>query len=250
LSPIALIERNAYIDGIGKSSSGGPMAGRLLTLEAEVRAHGERSNDMPRKPRVVESGVVYHVFNRRTDRQCLFDSAAAYDEFLDLVSKGRQRYAVRHHAYCLMSTHWHFALSVDKPSELGRYLRWLATSHAVRFRRHSGTRGNGHVYQDRYKAIPAFGLVHYVTLIRYIEANPLAAGLVARAEEWQWSSLAARGNSRRRLLDPDPWKLPSCWIDIVNSSDSILRLFHHFTFSATASPRVLPTIEGVTRDAE
>jgi putative transposase len=220
------------------------MAGRLLNLDAEVRATEREGKDMPRKPRVIESDRVYHVFNRRTDRQCLFDSPAAYDEFLDLVSKGRQRYAVRHHAYCLMSTHWHFALSVEKPPELGRYLRWLETSHAVRFRRHSGTRGNGHVYQDRYKAEPVFGLVHYVTLIRYIEANPLAAGVVRRAEQWRWSSLAERATSRRRLIDPDSWQLPSCWVDIVNSSDSILSLFNHFTFSATASaPLVHPTIE-------
>jgi putative transposase len=246
-----LIETNAYLDRRRKPQDAGADGRPLADARREVRAHREKGrNDMPRKPRVIESGVVYHVFNRRTDRQCLFDSAAAYDEFLDLVAEGRQRYEVRHHAYCLMSTHWHFALSVDKPPELGRYLRWLSTKHAVRFRRHSGTRGNGHVYQDRYKAIPAVGLVHYLTLIRYIEANPRAARLVARAEKWRWSSLGERVNPRRRLIDPDPWKLPSCWIEIVNSPDSIWTLFNHFTFGTTMSARPVPPIEGVTRDAE
>jgi putative transposase len=202
---------------------------------------------MPRQKRFLESNVVYHVFNRRTDCQRLFESPDDYDQFLELMTKGRRKYPVRQHAFCLMSTHFHFALSAQDPVHLARYLRWLCTTHAVRFRIQSGTRGNGHVYQDRYKAVPALDFVHYLTLIRYIEGNPLESGLVERAEHWRWSSLAERITRRRGLIDADQWELPSDWVEIVNSSTSIVTLVHEWSCKpaglAVSPPRI---VEGVT----
>lgn len=176
---------------------------------------------MPSKPRAIEPNVVYHVFNRRTDRQCLFPSPSAFDDFLLLVEEGRQRYEVRHCSYCLMDTHWHFALWPRDATSVGRYLRWLATTHAVRFRRGSGTRGQGHVYQDRFKSVAVRNCFQYFTLLRYIEANPIAAGLVTRAEQWRWSSLSERIEGQR-IIEDGPWALPPDWSSIVNTTGHIL----------------------------
>jgi putative transposase len=175
---------------------------------------------MPRKPRVLEPNRVYHVFNRRTDRQLLFPSPSAYDEFLDVLHEGRQRYNIRVCAYCPLQTHWHQAIWIrehDGVAPVISYLRWLSSKHALRFRRVSGTRGNGHVYQDRYKAVHVGNDWHYLTLIRYIEANPLAAGLVKRAQDWPWSSLAERLGGSRRILSKGPVPIPADWADIVNA---------------------------------
>lgn len=176
---------------------------------------------MPRKPRVLEPNRVYHVYNRRTDRQLLFPSPRAYDEFLDLLEMGVDRYGVRICSYCAVETHWHQGIWVHEHDGAGPvigYLRWLSSSHALRFRFATETRGHGHVYQDRYKAKPVSDDAHYVTLVRYIEANPVAAGLVERAEEWPWSSFAERMSGRRRILDDGPVTLPEGWSDIVNAS--------------------------------
>jgi putative transposase len=176
---------------------------------------------MPRLPRILEGNLVYHVYNRRTDRQLLFPSPRACDDFVHLLEKGRDRYGVRICMYCVMDTHWHQGIWIregEGASAVARYLRWLAASHAIRFRIGSGTRGDGHVYQDRYKSKPVFDEMHYLTLNRYIEANPLAAGLVARAEHWPWSSLAERLTGRRRIVEDDPVNLPPNWCDIVNAS--------------------------------
>ncbi len=179
---------------------------------------------MPSKPRSIEANVVYHVFNRRTDRQCLFSDPRAFDKFILLMEEGRRRYNVRHCAYCLMDTHWHFALWPEDTISMGRYLRWLATIHAIRFRIASSTRGHGHVYQDRYKSLPVTDLVHYFTLVSYIEGNALQAGLVRRAEHWRWSSLNERLSGRQRIVDEGPWKLPSDWSGIVNAARTSLVL--------------------------
>jgi putative transposase len=58
---------------------------------------------------------------------------------------------------------------------------------------------------------------HYLTLIRYIEANPLNAGLVDRAEHWPWSGFTERLSGRRRIVDEGPVPLPDDWPDIVNT---------------------------------
>ena len=175
---------------------------------------------MPRKPRILEPGIVYHIFNRRTDRQRLFPSPKAFDDFMRLMAEGRERYNVRICAYCIMVSHWHQAIWIrddDGAASESRYLRWLSGRHAVRFRCASGTRGDGHVYQDRYKSVAVRSEQHYLTLVRYIEANPLQAGLVQRAEEWPWSSLAGRLSGYRRILDDGPVSLPDNWREIVNT---------------------------------
>lgn len=179
---------------------------------------------MARQKRRLESNVVYHVFNRRTDRQCLFPTSSAYEDFERILVRAKQRYAVRLHAYCMMSTHWHFAVSAEEAAILQRFLQWIPTTHAVRFRFQTETRGHGHVYQDRYDSIPVEGVVSYTRLIRYIEANPLAAGLVKRAERWRWSSLGERLAGRHRLIDPGPWQLPSDWRMLVNSPEVAIEL--------------------------
>lgn len=179
---------------------------------------------MPSKARSIEENIVYHVYNRRTDRQCLFPSPGAFDAFVLLIEEGRRRYAVRHCAYCLMDTHWHLALWSHDACSIGRYLRWLATIHAIRFRISGGTRGQGHVYQDRFKSRPVRNWLHYLTLIRYIEANPLTGNLVEQAEHWRWSSLSERLSGRRRIIEDGPWPLPTDWVRVVNAARSELVL--------------------------
>ena len=174
---------------------------------------------MPRTPRVLEPGLVYHVFNRRTDRQPLFATPRAYDDFLDLLEEACHRYATAICSYCVMKSHWHQAIWVRDQRDataVAQYLRWLSGSHAIRLRCVSGTRGDGHVYQDRYKSKPVCSDGHYLTLVRYIEANPLEAGLVERAEDWPWSSLFERERAEPRIISSGPVPLPSNWCEIVN----------------------------------
>jgi putative transposase len=166
---------------------------------------------------------VYHVFNRRTDRQRLFPTSRAYDDFIHLMETGRERFNVRICTFCLMETHWHQAIWVrenDGATAVSRYLRWLSSGHAQRFRVASGSRGEGHVYQDRFKSVAVETDEHYLTLIRYIEANPLNAGLVDRAEHWPWSGFTERLSGRRRIVDEGPVPLPDDWPDIVNTRPS------------------------------
>jgi REP-associated tyrosine transposase len=198
---------------------------------------------MPRGRRLLEGNVVYHVFNRRTDKQCLFGSSAAYEDFLEIIKRAKRKYPIRFHAYCLMSTHWHLAASAEDPAVLSRCFRWVATTHAVRFRVMSDTRGLGHVYQDRFKSKGVEGAVSYVRLLKYIEGNALYAGLVKRAQDYRWSSIRERTAGGDRLIEPGPWALPDKWLELVNTADvalefepSLLGQLASFRPSARAFP--------------
>jgi putative transposase len=178
---------------------------------------------MARRARGLEGNVVYHVYNRRNEKQCLFTSDAHYTEFLELLKTAKERYALRLHAYCLMSTHWHLAVSAEAPASISKSLAWVTTKHAMSFRSDTSTIGLGHVYQNRYCSVAVDGVVHYVRLIRYIEANPVESKLVSRAEDWRWSSLQQRPRTPN-MLDEGPWRLPNDWLSVVNVPDIKIEL--------------------------
>src|SRR5207248_6613964 len=89
-------------------------------------------------------------------------------------------------------------------------------THVRRYFEHYHDQAGGHLYQGRFKSFPVQDDHHLLTVLRYVEANPLRAGLVARAEDWNWSSLKLLHQGRGHLLDEWPLPRPSDWIDRVN----------------------------------
>jgi len=73
------------------------------------------------------------------------------------------------------------------------------------------------VFQQRFWSGPIEDERHLLAILRYVEANPVAAKLVTRAEDWPWTSLALRRSFRFQVLDPLPIRLPDDWSKRVNS---------------------------------
>jgi putative transposase len=96
-------------------------------------------------------------------------------------------------------------------------MRWVTLTHAQRYHVSHATVGMGHLYQGRYKSFPVQDDRHYLTVLRYIEANPLRAELVADAGQWPWSSFAVRqGRESAVTLHDGPVELPSGWGGLVH----------------------------------
>jgi putative transposase len=112
-----------------------------------------------------------------------------------------------------MPNHFHLALWPGRDGELSDYMMWLLTAHVRRYHQHY--HGSGHVWQGRFKAFPIQEDDHLLTVLRYIERNPLRAGLVNRAEAWRWSSAAAREETDP-ALHPGPVIRPAHWLEHVN----------------------------------
>lgn len=169
-------------------------------------------------PRNTPGGFVYHVLNRATARLTLFRKPGDYHAFLGVLGEALQRHPTRMLAYCLMPTHWHFVLWPEADNQLTTLLRWLTLTHSVRWQKHSRCVGSGHVYQNRLKAFAVAEDDRLYAVLRYVERNPLRAGLVQRAERWAWSSLANRvaGGESASWLHPWPVPMPEQWVPYVN----------------------------------
>jgi putative transposase len=172
---------------------------------------------MARHHRITYGGVVYHVCNRGSRKGPLFNSPDEYTAFVRLLADGQARQPMRIIAYCLMPNHWHLLLWPKEDGDLSLYVGWVTNTHAQRFRRGTDTIGQGAVYQSRFQAVGVKDPIHLLDVWRYVERNPVKAGLVQRAEEWNWSSAASQRLGRRDLvLDDGPVSRPREWLAIVN----------------------------------
>ena len=153
---------------------------------------------MPRQPRRAPGGLIYHVLNRGAGRQQLFDGPADYAAFLRAFAEVLEHDPIPVLGFCLMANHWHLVLWPKRDGQLARFMQRLTITHVRRWVEHRRRVGWGGVYQGRYKSFPVQDDAHLTTVLRYVERNPVRAGLARRAEGWRWSSLG-------QLRDgPDP----------------------------------------------
>jgi putative transposase len=173
---------------------------------------------MPRSARQAPGGYIYHALNRAVARLPLFKKERDYIAFLKVLDEALVRHPTRILSYCVMPNHWHFVLWPRQDGEMSDFLRWLTHTHTMRWHRHLHTVGSGHLYQGRFKAFPVQNDEHLLTLLRYVERNPLRAKLVKKAEDWPWSSLWHRryGMNVGARLSKWPIAMPEDWIDQVN----------------------------------
>ena len=157
---------------------------------------------MPRAMREESGGLYCHVLNRGNRRAEVFHDERDYAGFIQLLALACDRIPMRLAAVCLMPNHFHLVVRPWADGDLSRWMQWLMTSHVRRYHRRYAS--SGHVWQGRYKSFlvqsrrpgaseRAAGVVQAAdplwTVVRYVERNPLRAGLVERAEDWPWSSL-------------------------------------------------------------
>lgn len=99
--------------------------------------------------------------------------------------------------------------------DLGRALQWISTAHVRRYHKHYHS--SGHVWQGRFKAFPIEEDDHLLTVLRYVERNPVRAELVARAQDWGWSSVCERDAGQAPAwLEVGPVPRPKRWLEWVN----------------------------------
>jgi putative transposase len=190
---------------------------------------------MPRTPRHVFGGGVYHVLNRGNGRARIFNNESEYRAFLDLMEAGASRFGVRVCSYVLLDNHFHQVLWPREDCAVSAYMHWLTGTHAMQRRRIDRTVGSGHVYQGRFKSFPIQESDYYYNCVSYVEGNALRAELVQRAEHWEWSSLFERLNGGR-LVSPGPLELPANWVDLVNTGHSPVALQELRTCARSGRP--------------
>ncbi len=163
---------------------------------------------MPRTPRELVDGGIYHVFNRGNDRRQLFGEPEDYRCFLNHLRRGlADRPGALYH-YCLMPNHFHLLLAVQHGEDLPALMHRTQLAYARYFKK---TRAfTGHVFQERFRSPRIAEESYYLQCGRYIERNPVKAHLVAQAADYPYAS--ARYYA---LGQPDPLVTPNPYYEAM-----------------------------------
>lgn len=140
---------------------------------------------MGRRPRYEEAGAVHHVWARGVDRREIFVDDADRRLYLDLLAGQVRERRWRLHAFCLMTNHIHLVVETPEP-DLGRGMHRIHLPYVRHFNERCARVGR--LFQDRYGSSRLWTLEAVAAKVAYVEQNPVAAGLCARAQDWPWSS--------------------------------------------------------------
>jgi putative transposase len=179
---------------------------------------------MARPRRNTAPNAIHHVVNRANRRKLIFRKRRDYVAFLSVLDEAVHKFGVRLIAFCVMPNHWHLVVWPDDTVSLPAFMHWVTSTHVRRYHLHYGLTGTGHLYQSRYRNHVCTDDRGVLAVLRYVEGNPVAAGLVPQAQSWEWSSLWSRtkGNDRGFLSDP-PLALPENWAAYINDNTSVRR---------------------------
>jgi len=173
---------------------------------------------MPRINRGLAEGNIYHVLNRGNAKQEVFHKKEDYEIFIDLIREAKELHPVKLFAYCLMPNHFHLLIMPIKTKELSNFMQWLMTSQVRKHHKHYDT--SGHVWQGRFKDFIVSTDEYLLTVLRYIENNPVRSGIVKYAKDWTWSSHRERilSSKKKTLLEDLPIELPEDWAKFVDQA--------------------------------
>jgi putative transposase len=188
---------------------------------------------MPRIARTVFAGIPHHITQRGNRRGPVFFTDDDRVRYLGWLASYCRKHQVDILAYCLMANHVHLVAVPAQENSLECALKPLHMRHAQAINRRYGW--SGHLWQGRFFSSP-LDQAHLVAAVRYVERNPVRAGIVRRAEAYPWSSAAAHCG-----LADGPFRLGStdwdaafaglsdwlAWLRATDEADAIQRLRRH-----------------------
>ena len=187
---------------------------------------------MPRAPRLVVPGLPHHVTQRGIRRKTTFFSVADYLAYIALLKKYKQIAGVDIWNYCLMPNHVHMIVVPNNENSLAKFFGPVHSQYAARI--NSAHEWQGHLWQQRFYST-VMDEQHTLAAMRYVELNPVRAGLCTSPDDWRWSSVCANlGLDVDELVSTDMTRaLVDNWRDYIDeaNSDEMLNSIRKFTRS-------------------
>lgn len=158
---------------------------------------------MPRKPRLFLEGFPQHIIQRGNNRQAVFLSDVERRQFLEWLREIAWERGLKLHAYMLMTNHVHLLGTPYTADSIGKTLQALGRRYVQYFnRRHDRT---GTLWEGRYRAALVDSESYFLVCARYIEMNPVRAGLARHPGDYPWSSYHHNAEGHRDdLLEEHP----------------------------------------------
>jgi len=167
---------------------------------------------MPRRLRLFVIGLSVHVIQRGNNRGSIFGVQSDYENFLELLTRASRKYAVFIHAFVLMTTHFHLIATPTSEEGLPRMMKALDGGYVRYYNRRQQRVGT--LWNGRYRGLPIDDERYWLTCLRYVEQNPVRAGMVQTPNEYEWSSYAAHAFGKW-----PSWLTPHVIYQSLGSSD-------------------------------
>ena len=189
---------------------------------------------MPRNSRVVAIGYPHHITQRGNNREPVFFDDEDRWAYLDFLSHYTQKYQVDIWAYCLMTNHIHLLAA---PNELKGLARGVGLTNMM-YTQHVNRKyyRSGRVWQNRFFSSVVDTDSYQWAVARYVENNPVTAGMVDVAEDFVWSSAQYHVEGK-----PDPLLKTPSWLDTAERYD-------YKKFLLEDGRQMAKTIEQATRN--
>jgi putative transposase len=159
---------------------------------------------MARPPRITIAAFPYHVIQRGNNRQTIFFADDDYRHFLECLALAKLKYDCRLYAYVLMSNHFHLLIEPSESGDLSGFMQSVGRRYVRYINDRYGRTGT--LWEGRFKSAAVSRDDYLMVCGRYIELNPVRAGLVKHPGEYPWSSYQHRAlGNLNQLLDEDPW---------------------------------------------
>jgi putative transposase len=159
---------------------------------------------MARSPRITIPAYPHHIIQRGNNRQATFFADDDYRLFLECLRQAKTKCRCRIYAYVLMTNHFHLLVEPTEIGDLGRFMQSVGRRY-VRYI-NANYRRSGTLWEGRFKSAAVSRDEYLIACSRYIELNPVRAGMVASPGDYRWGSYRYRAlGISDRLLDDDPW---------------------------------------------
>jgi REP-associated tyrosine transposase len=153
------------------------------------------------RPRII--GLTHHVIQRGNNKSDIFRATNDYEVFLASIAEACTLHDVTVNAYALMTNHVHLMMTPQSEDGVSRVMQSIGRRYVFYFNRAYDRTGG--LFEGRYRATVIDNETYWYTCARYVELNPVRAGLLARPEDYRWSSCRshALGTSNRLLTHHD-----------------------------------------------
>jgi len=153
---------------------------------------------MPRRPRVVLPHIPLHLIQRGNNRQICFAADEDCRFYLEWLKEFAGKTGCRIHAYVLMTNHVHLLVSAERGESPGALMKALGQRYVQYFNR--TYRRSGTLWEGRYRSCLTQAEDYLLACQRYIELNPVRAGMVAHPADYPWSSYRANAQGEEDAL--------------------------------------------------
>ena len=185
---------------------------------------------MPRSARQIDIGCPHHITQRGNNRQDVFLTDEDRTKYLLTLKENCTEENVQVLSYCLMTNHVHVVVIPNTETGLAKAIGQTHLTYAQAFNRSNGT--SGHLWQGRFKSF-SMDEAHTMSALRYVERNPVRAGICRDARDFHWSSASAHCLNeidKFGLLDMSWWRLFSRdlnwaeWIATTENDRELMRI--------------------------